>query len=353
MSSTVHNALHHEMKIHKGFLALLLTCFTCAVAQAQTPVKFVIDWAFTGPQAMWSAAAASGCYGQQGLAVTTDRGFGSGDSISKVAASAYQLGVADFGSIAAYDAANPTRRVLAIFIVSDRSSSAVAALKKSGIRKPQDLMGRRIADRQGEAARVMFPALAAQNGLDQKRIEWISVAENLRQAAVVRGEADAAAGHVFSLINGFRALGIKREDLQILSYTDFGVDIPGNAIIARPEWLAQNKDTAAKFLSCAAIGIKASVSDPGAAIASLAPYNSMLNQPLELEHLQYSNQSAVLTLAVRGGGLSSVSPQRLEQALQLIATATNQPKLAPADVYTSSYLPPLSQRSIDARYFHP
>jgi NitT/TauT family transport system substrate-binding protein len=346
-------SIEHAMSHRKLLSALVLSWLATTSAHAQTSVKFVIDWAFTGPQAMWAAAPASGCYAQQGLQVTTDRGFGSGDSISKVAAGAYQLGVADFGSIVAYDATRPARPVVAIFIVSDRSSSAIAALKRAGIHKPQDLAGKRIADREGEAARVMFPAFAAQNALDTRRVQWVTVTEALRQAAVVRGQADAAAGHVFSLINGFRALGVKRDELEILPYTQFGVDLPGNAIIARPEWLAQNQVAAQKFLLCAAVGIKASVSDPGAAIASLAPYNSMLDKTLEREHLEFSSQQAVLTPAVRSGGLSSVSPARLEQSLQLISRATGQPKLTLAEVYTPSFLPPVSQRTIDARYFHP
>jgi ABC-type nitrate/sulfonate/bicarbonate transport system substrate-binding protein len=49
------------------------------------PIKFVTDWAWEGTQASWAVAAETGCYTKAGLDVKTDRGFGSGDAIAKVA----------------------------------------------------------------------------------------------------------------------------------------------------------------------------------------------------------------------------------------------------------------------------
>src|ERR1700743_2079769 len=132
---------------------------TCA-AEAATPVKFVMDWAFDGPQAIWTDAAQQGCFSQKGIDLKIDRGFGSSDAISKVAAGSYDIGVADFSSIIAYDAAHTSDPLQIVFVVSDRSPTSVSVLKTSNITKPKDLEGKRLADAPGEASRVLFPAFA-------------------------------------------------------------------------------------------------------------------------------------------------------------------------------------------------
>jgi len=97
--------------------------------EAATPVKFVMDWAFDGPQAIWTAAAQAGCFEKQGLNLTLDRGFGSSDAIGKVASGSYDIGVADFSSVLAYNAAHPDDKLEIVFVVSDRSPTSVSVLK--------------------------------------------------------------------------------------------------------------------------------------------------------------------------------------------------------------------------------
>ena len=60
------------------------------IAQAQTitNVKFAIDFTYQGNHAIWGLALAQGMFSREGLNVTMDRGYGSGDTIVKVASGA-------------------------------------------------------------------------------------------------------------------------------------------------------------------------------------------------------------------------------------------------------------------------
>lgn len=185
-------------------LDLLLAAAGCAAtlraspAAEPTSIKFVMDWAWEGTQASWAVAAESGCYAKAGLNVRTDRGFGSGDSIGKVAGGAYDIGVADFSNLVNYDSSDPDNRLVAVFVISDRALTSAEGLKKAGIFKPQDPNGKRIAAVQPDASHVLFPALAKANGIDVNSIHWVIVAPNLREATVYQGQADAAVGHLNS-----------------------------------------------------------------------------------------------------------------------------------------------------------
>jgi len=178
-----------------------------ASAQAsKTPIKFVMDWAFEGAQAFWTLAHERGCFAQAGMDVKIDRGFGSGDAVSKVASGAYDIGVSDFATLLSYNASHAGEKLIGVMVISDRQPSAIATLEKNGIAKPADLIGRSIGDAQGEAARVLFPAFAKANGIPLDSIKWVTISAPMRQTTLAQGQSDAIAGHTFTMVTGLRAL---------------------------------------------------------------------------------------------------------------------------------------------------
>jgi NitT/TauT family transport system substrate-binding protein len=311
-----------------------------ADAAERTPVKFVMDWAFEGAQAIWTVAAESGCFQQSGLDVKIDRGFGSGDAVSKVASGAYDIGVSDFNTLIGYNGAHPNEKLIATFVISDLSPTSVVTLKRNHIGKPQDLIGKRIGDAQGEASRVLFPAFAKANGIDPAAVTWVTIAPNLRQTTLLQGQSDAAAGHLFTVITGLRALGVKDDDMVSLPYAEWGVNAFGNSVIVKPEWAAAHPDVMRAFVRCAVVGIKGSIADPKHAIATLKKFNSLLDDKIESAALEFSTTKAVLTEDVKKHGLSAMEPGRLDRVLGQLSDALQIAKPAPSDVWTAAYLPP-------------
>lgn len=316
-------------------------------AAEPTPIKFVMDWAWEGTQASWAVASESGCYAKAGLKVQTDRGFGSGDSIGKVAGGAYNIGVADFSTLVNYDSSHPDDRLVAVFIISDRALTSAEGLKKTGIFKPQDLNGKRIAAVQPDASHVLFPAFAKANGIDLKSIHWVIVAPNLREATVYQGQADAAVGHLNTVVTGLHALGMTDSELTIMPYADFGVRLYGNAVIVKPAWAAAHADIMRSFVKCAISGIQGTIRDPKGSVELMKKFSSMVDQKKELDALKFSTTRAVYTDDVKKNGLSNVTQERLDKALTQISDAMGVKKPAPSDVWTSKYLPPRNERMIE------
>jgi NitT/TauT family transport system substrate-binding protein len=316
---------------------------SAAHAADKTHVNFIMDWAFEGAQAIWPTAAESGCFADNDLDVKIDRSFGSGDALSKLASGAYDVGVADFSSLINYDAAHADDKIAAVFVISERSAMSIVTLKKYNINKPQDLVGKKIADQQGEASRNMFPAFAKANAIDPNSITWVSVAPNLRQPILVKGDADAAAGHRFTILVGLRALGVKDDEVTLFPYADWGVRAFGNSVVVKKEWAAAHPEAMRGFLKCTASAIKLSIAKPQQAITWLKKYNSLINEESELQGLDFSNNLAIITDETKKNGLTTFSKQRLDEILTQVSDALQIKKPAADDIWDPDYLPPASE----------
>jgi NitT/TauT family transport system substrate-binding protein len=311
-----------------------------AAAQSPLPIRFVMDWAFEGAQAIWPLGEADGCYAHAGLAVRIDRSYGSADALTKVASGAYDVGVSDFSTMVGFDAQHPDKRLIAIFVVSDVAPMSIVTLKGNGITKPSDLKGKSIADGVTEASRVMFPVFAKANHIDPTSINWVTTSPALRQQLLVQHRADAVAGHMFTIQTGLRALGVKDDDIVILPYAKWGVNFYGNAIVTTPAWAAAHPAAAKAFIACAVQSIKLSRSDPKTAINALRKYNSLLDEKTELASLSFSNSIAIGTPNVMKHGLSDVTHARLEHTVEKATEALGVPAPPLADVWTDKFLPP-------------
>jgi NitT/TauT family transport system substrate-binding protein len=328
-------------------LCLLLPNGWTAPARAQTTsLKLVLPFSFQGALGNWTLAEKDGCYKRNGLDLTIDGGAGSGDALTKVATGAYEIGIADFTSFLTFNAKQPEQALIATYVMIDRAPTSVVALKSSGIKTPKDLAGKRIGDNVGEASRELFPAFAAANGIDPASINWINIAPNLRQTSLLRGAFDAAAGHMYTITSGLRAIGVKDEDVLVMPYADYGVDLFGNTVIVKSTWASAHAAAMKAFLVCAVDGMKGAIANLQTAVDSLKPHNSMLDEKQALAELNFSNQFSILTPNVKKNGLSAVDPARLDKILDQVSTAYGIPRPPAEKIWTAAYLPSQKDRLI-------
>src|SRR5436190_4036979 len=336
-----------NFRVLAGSLAVVLALAAPAQAQQTKNIRFVLDWAFQGQQAVFTLPVSDGTFARSHLNVTVDRGVGSGDTVSKVASGAYDIGVADLYSMVRFMGENPGRPLIAVFMVNDKSALAVETMAKGAIAKPQDLNGKSIAAPAGDASRQLFPLFAAVNNIDQNSIKWLNVSPELREPMLIRGEADAVTGNVPTVLLNMQAVNIPGDAVRVMAYANYGVGLYGLALVTRPEFAEQNVDAVRDFIRGTVHGLNRMIKDPVAAVASVKTRDPLINDKVEQDRIKMTLDYAIITPNVLDNGYSNVDMARLAGTLGQVAPAFNM-KTTPAasQVYTDKYLPPRAELKV-------
>ena len=245
-----------------------------------------------------------------------------------------------------FNAKNPSRELIAVLLIYDQAPLSLISLKKSGISKPADLMGRKGGAPTVDATYRLFDVFARVNGIDPARVQWANIQPQVREPMLLRGEIDFAAAWVMTAVPALRGLGVKQEDINVMMLRDYGVDLYANALFTTPAFAREHPDAVRGFLKATIQSWQAAAVDPDAAITALKRAEPLSDPAVELERLKWALEF-VVTPGVRKGGIGDVDPARLAKHLDIVTDGFRLPhRLAPEMVFDSRFLPPVAERQI-------
>lgn len=331
-------------------MALVLIALTvgpglASPARPQVTWKFTLDFAVQGPQAPFIVALDKGYFAAEGINLTIDRGFGSADAVTKIASGAYDLGYADINSMVEFNVRNPDKALIGFVMFLNSPPFAILTLRREGITRPSDLQGKKLGAPAGDAPRRLFPVFAKAVGIHADSVEWVTMDVPLREPSLIRGSVNAITGFYFTAFLNLKAAGVNPNDVVAFLYSDYGLPLYGNAVMAPSSLLRNNPEAAKGFVRAFIRGLLDSINDPDAAIAAIKRRDPLLNESLEKERLLLALRSNVLTAEVARDGFGGVRPERLSRAIDALAEAFNLPgKPKWWEVFTVGYLPPKKDR---------
>ncbi len=325
-------------------IALLAASAGVATGQT-TDVRFVLDFLLQGQQSAFVLGREKGTYAAQGVNLAAfDPGRGGADSITKVASGTHDVGFGDLSAMIEFNAKNPGRELIAVLLVYDQAPLSLISLKKSGIEKPADLMGRKGGAPTVDATFRLFNVFARVNGIDPARVQWTNMQPQVREPMLVRGEIDFAAAWVMTAVPSLTGLGVKRDDINVMMLRDHGLDLYANAVFTTPAFARQHPDAVRGFVKATVQSWQNAATDPDAAIAALKRAEPLSDPAVEIGRLRAALEF-VVTPGVRQTGIGHVDAARLAKHIDIVTDGFQLPrKLSPEMVFDSGFLPAAAER---------
>ena len=289
---------------------------------------------------MFLVPVAKGYFKDAKVDVTVDAGNGSGGAVTRVASGSYDMGFADLAALMEFHANNPDapNKPVAVMMVYNNTPASVMALKKSGIKKPTDLSGKKLGAPVFDAGRRAFPIFAKANNVDN--VAWTAMDPPLRETMLVRGDVDAITGFTFTSLLNIEARGVKTDDVVVLPYADFGVKLYGNAIIVSPKLIKENPAAIKAFLLAFSKGMKDVIANPAASIETVKARDGIINTALETRRLQLAIDTVINSPDARAEGFGQVKGPRLSLMASQVSDAFSTKTRVKADeIWNGSFLP--------------
>ena len=320
---------------------------TAAAQPALTEVKVTLNAPFDGSNAAFFLAQEKGYFAAEGITANMDPSGGSGEVATRIGGGAYDFGFGDINVLLEFNAKNPGSAGKAVYVLYYRSPLSIASFAKAGINKPADLVGKKLGGSLSDGAYKLFPVYAGLTGVKPDSVKWEYGDLRLREAMLLKGDVEAILGFDSTMYFSLVRQGIKPADIKFLYYSDAGMDLYGNGIIASKKMLETKPALVKGFVAASAKGWRDTLANPAAAIAALKKQAPLVDEKLELEKLQWLIKNQITTPESTADGVGGVRAARLDKSVAVLSKAFDLPgKPISADVFTNAYLPPLVSRKL-------
>ena len=299
---------------------LLLAAAACAglpaFAQTQSPARLekvtVAGWSKPITEVTpLLVDADKGFYRAQGIALDYVPGAGGGDAIRNILGGQADVAFTDPGSL--FAALDKGEKLRAIYDIYPQNVFNVVSLKKSGIRKPADLKGKRIGVYSlASGTRQNLQLLLHTAGLAESDVQ-IVVTGLLNFAPLLQGQVDATAATDTGLAIGRRRGVGEVEVMEVGRYLNVSSDL----FVVREEVYQRRKDALRAFLRGYRDAADWMIREPAEA-AALAGKRAIdgSDAELALEVIRLRNASSVSELT-RRQGLGAIDVASLQKAAEV------------------------------------
>ena len=307
-------------------------------ADAADKVRFQTDWLPSGEHAMYYGGWQKGIFAEEGIDVTITRGYGSGDTLTKLAGGAFDFGVADVASVLTARARQnvPVKTIAALY---NQSPHSLFVLKSSGISNFKGLEGKKISITPGNSHKFYFPKVAEKSGTDPGKIVWVNMDGAAMAAQLIAKNIDAApfySIHHYYINKAAKAAG---EEIIPLPFVEVGFKIYAASIIATDETIAKRPDLTKRFLRAIKRSFEWGRDNPEEA-CKLHIQKVPEVAFDDCVHSVSAVMAFVFTDHEKQFGWGKVSPERLATTWQAIAEAQDlDPKWDPNQAFDTSLIP--------------
>jgi NitT/TauT family transport system substrate-binding protein len=314
-------------------------------AEAQTKVKFVLNWKYQGPQGWFFLAEDRGYFKKEGIDIVFDQGNGSGAAVPLVANGTYDAGFGDINALIEFAAKKPDEAPIAVDVMYNRPPFTIAVKADSPIKSPKDLEGKTLGGAANDGALKLFPAFCKITKIDCASIKITNMQPNLREQMLMQGQVDGVFGYVNTIRFSAKLINVDPDrQLRWVNFGDYGMDLYSNAIIVSRTLAKEKPEVVRGMLRAINQGLVDALKDPDAAIAAVAKREPLINTKVERERFDATLQDEMNHPEIGKIGVGNVDTERLKRSIDIIVEADGLPRTPTvAEVFTPGFLPPESE----------
>ncbi|MEP4378438.1 MAG: ABC transporter substrate-binding protein [Alphaproteobacteria bacterium] len=231
-------------------------------AATKSKVKLTLGWLPQGTTA-WSYAALQ-FWEKEGIEVSIEKGSGSALAVQQIGQGQYEFGVP-----AAPNGIQQAIKGLPLITMATLSydtSMGVVVLDDSPIKAPSELGGKTVGSTLTSGEYPFLPAFYKNVGVDAETIKSIALDNKVRERALIDGQVDAISAFGTSAVPKVLAAG---KTPKVFLYSKFGLPFYGNSLMTSPAYFEKNKALCEAVAVGLCEGVKATLLDPEAAIATM------------------------------------------------------------------------------------
>lgn len=316
-----------------------------APAQAQTNIKFVLNWKYQGPQGWFFLAEDRGYFKKEGIDIVFDQGNGSGAAVPLVANGTYDVGFGDVNALIELAAKKPDEAPIAVYVMYNRPPFTIAVKADGAIKSPKDLEGKTLGGAANDGALKLFPAFCRITKIDCTTVKITTMQPNLREQMLMQGQVDGVFGYINTIRFSAKLINVDPEkQLRWINFGDYGMDLYSNAIIVSRTLVKEKPEVVRGLLRAINRGLIDALKDHDGAVAAVAKREPLIKIAVERERFDATLQDEMNHPEIARLGVGNVDLARLKKSIDILVEAEDLPRTPTvADIFTPDFLPPTAE----------
>lgn len=314
-----------------------------------TDIRFTLGWKTQGSDAPFLLALHKGYFEDEGLNVSIDQGEGSAATVTRIMGGAYDAGFGDINAITQNAAARPGEAPVMVYQLWNRPPFAIVTPKTAGIATPADFEGKTLGGAQGTPTTRLFPVFAEINGIDLEKVAQESMAPNLQEPMMIRGDIDGA--FVFTSTSWFNLIANRQDpanDYNWFNFEDYGMDLYSNGLMVSRQLLAENPEAVAGLVRAVNKATQESMANQDSSVEAIMAFDNLINEDLERARLEFALTNLMNAPEVATIGMGDLMDERLTRSIDIVAKGYDLERLPEAsEIFDRSFLPPAQERMFE------
>jgi NitT/TauT family transport system substrate-binding protein len=301
-------------------------------------VHFVLDWIIYGRATPYFVALEKGFFASRNIEPKIERGYGSAAGLKRIGAGQGDFLFADFGGLV-LARANEGLKAKMLAVVYSKNGHAVHYLESSGINKPADFAGKRVAGAAGTTVTSLFPAFLRANAVDPATVRVVTVDPQALNPVLLARQFDAMLEFSFNnalLVKEGAKMGLKP---TLMMYGDHNFRFYANGIITTDEIIAKKPDLARRFVAAIVEGVTYAFDHPDESCTLLRKHAPSVDQDVCLTELGLVKGLA-LTDETKANGIGYMSKAGVQSTIDAMKEHMGlKASITPEETFDMSFLP--------------